>query len=113
MLNKYHIKRKLYKRGSSYEITIPKAILWNLDLSRKYNVIFNKKKDRWFIRFKEFGKESKGRAIVRRLYKRGDSYETTLPAQILFSLDLNKKYKVVFVSDKEWYINLEESHLVQ
>ena len=107
MLNKYLIKRKLYRRGSSYEITIPKAILWNLDLSKKYNVIFNRKKDRWFIEFKEFNKEKK-KGIARRLYRRGDSYETTLPVQVLFNLDLSRKYKVVFTLDKEWCISLEE-----
>ncbi|MBS3145369.1 hypothetical protein J4414_01025 [Candidatus Woesearchaeota archaeon] len=107
MSNKYEIKRKLYRRGSSYEITIPKAILWNIDLSRKYSVIFNQKKKQWYIKLDEFGKDRKT-GIVRRLYKRGSSYETTLPIQLLFNLDLSKKYNVIFTLDKEWYIKLEE-----
>jgi|SRR3989344_1362750 len=107
MSDKYQIKRKLYKRGSSYEITVPKAILWNLDLSKKYNIIFRKRKDRWFIKFEEFGKDNKN-GIVRRLYTRGDSYETTLPTQLLFNLDLSKRYYVIFRLDKKWYIELEE-----
>ena len=107
MLDKYQIKRKLYKRGSSYEITIPKAILWNLDLSKKHNIIFRKKKDKWFIKFEEFSKGKK-KGLARRLYTRGDSYETTLPTQLLFNLDLSKRYFVVFRLDKMWFIELEE-----
>ena len=48
----------------------------------------------------------------RKLYKRGSSYETTLPMPILFALDLNKKHNVIFKFDKDknrWYIEFEES----
>lgn len=107
MESKYQIKRKLYQRGSSYEITIPKSIIWNLDLTQRHNVIFKQKKGRWFIRLSEFGK-LKEKGLYRKLYRRGSSYETTLPVQLLFNLDLSKKYKVVFTLDKEWYIELEE-----
>ncbi len=49
-------KRKLYKRGSSFETTIPKPLLFKLDVEKKYDVIFkyDAKKDRWYI---EFSKE--------------------------------------------------------
>ena len=48
-------KRKLYKRGSSFETTIPKPLLFKLDLDTKQNVIFkyDAKKDRWYVDFKE------------------------------------------------------------
>ncbi|MFC1691682.1 hypothetical protein ACFL0W_05895 [Nanoarchaeota archaeon] len=47
------IKRKLYKRGSSFETTIPKPILFALDLTEKHNVIFKYDKDqnRWYVDF--------------------------------------------------------------
>ena len=37
------IKRKLYKRGSSFETTIPMPMLFGLDPSKKYYVVFNYK----------------------------------------------------------------------
>lgn len=47
--------------------------------------------------------------IRRRLYKRGSSYESTLPVPILFSLDMNKRYNAVFrFEDGRWYIDFEE-----
>jgi len=49
------IKRKLYKRGSSFETTIPMPLLFALDKTKKHNVIFNydPKTRRWFIDFEE------------------------------------------------------------
>jgi hypothetical protein len=47
----------------------------------------------------------------RKLYKRGSSFETTIPMPLLFALDLNKKYNVVFSYDanaNKWYIKFEE-----
>jgi hypothetical protein len=49
--------------------------------------------------------------IRRRLYKRGSSYETTIPMQLLFALDEQKKYNVVFIYDNNinrWFIQFEE-----
>lgn len=47
------IKRKLYKRGSSYETTIPKPLLFALDDKSKYNVcfIYDESQNKWFIKF--------------------------------------------------------------
>ena len=49
------IRRKLYKRGSSFETTIPMPILFALDLEKKHHVVFNydKKNNRWYIEFEE------------------------------------------------------------
>ena len=47
----------------------------------------------------------------RKLYKRGSSFETTIPMPLLFALDLNKKYSVIFLYDADankWYIKFEE-----
>ena len=47
----------------------------------------------------------------RKMYKRGSSYETTLPMPLLFALDSKKKYNVVFSFDnpsKRWYVEFEE-----
>jgi hypothetical protein len=48
-------KRKLYKRGSSFETTIPKPLLFKLNLEKKNNVVFkyDQKKDVWYIDFEE------------------------------------------------------------
>jgi hypothetical protein len=48
----------------------------------------------------------------RKLYTRGSSFETTIPAPILFSIDKKKKYEVVFAFDEKtnkWFIKLEEN----
>ena len=56
-------------------------------------------------------KQSKMVEIKRKLYKRGSSYETTIPMPLLFAIDRNKKYNVVFTYDQSknrWYIEFEE-----
>ncbi len=47
----------------------------------------------------------------RKLYKRGSSFETTIPMPLLFALDLNKKHHVIFLFDADankWYIKFEQ-----
>ena len=49
--------------------------------------------------------------IRRKLYKRGSSFETTIPMPLLFAIDKSKKYDVVFKFDESrqrWYLNFEE-----
>ena len=48
-------KRKLYKRGSSFETTIPMPLLFALDKSKKHNVIFlyDEEANKWYIKFEE------------------------------------------------------------
>jgi len=48
--------------------------------------------------------------LERKLYTRGNSFETTIPKPIMFSLDLEKKHKVIFIYDNEhkrWYLDFE------
>ena len=48
--------------------------------------------------------------IKRKLYKRGSSFETTIPMPLLFAIDKTKKYHVVFKYDSvnhRWYIEFE------
>jgi hypothetical protein len=54
------LKRKLYKRGSSYETTIPMPILFALDKSKKHHVLFkfDSQKDRWYVEFEEVEKHT-------------------------------------------------------
>jgi hypothetical protein len=50
-------------------------------------------------------------SLKRKLYSRGGSFETTVPIQLLFSLDLTKKHNVLFEYDKKtrkWYVLFEE-----
>jgi hypothetical protein len=51
----HEIRRKLYKRGSSYETTIPMPLLFALDKNKKYDVVFqfDPKKNIWLIKFEE------------------------------------------------------------
>ena len=48
-------KRKIYKRGSSFETTIPMPLLFALDINKKHNIIFkfNSKEKKWYIDFEE------------------------------------------------------------
>lgn len=49
--------------------------------------------------------------LRRKLYKRGSSFETTIPMPLLFAIDKTKKHEVVFLYDKKqnrWYLNFEE-----
>lgn len=43
------IRRRLYPRGSSFEVTIPKILLYNLDFKKKYFVVFKKQAEGWSI----------------------------------------------------------------
>ncbi|PIN85907.1 hypothetical protein COV19_07490 [Candidatus Woesearchaeota archaeon CG10_big_fil_rev_8_21_14_0_10_44_13] len=56
------IRRKLYKRGSSYETTIPMPLLFALDISKRHNVVFmfDQKQNRWYVEFEAMKKEQKG-----------------------------------------------------
>ncbi len=51
-------RRKLYKRGSSFETTIPMPLLFALDKSKKHDVLFtfDPSTNRWVISFEERGK---------------------------------------------------------
>ncbi len=45
--------------------------------------------------------------LRRKLYRRGSSYETTIPMPLLFALDTTKKHEVVFRYDPasgRWYV---------
>ncbi|MBL7056543.1 hypothetical protein ISS07_06525 [Candidatus Woesearchaeota archaeon] len=48
-------KRKLYRRGSSFETTIPMPLLFPLDKKKKHNVIFalDVEANKWYIKFEE------------------------------------------------------------
>lgn len=52
-------RRKLYKRGSSFETTIPMPLLFALDKTKKYNIIFayDEEANKWCIKFEEQGGE--------------------------------------------------------
>ncbi len=53
-------KRKLYRRGSSYETTIPMPLLFAIDKDKKHNVIFSfdPEANKWYIKFEEIKKPS-------------------------------------------------------
>jgi hypothetical protein len=49
------LKRRLYTRGSSYETTIPKPLLFSRNLSKKQIVrfIYDDQTQRWYLEFEE------------------------------------------------------------
>ena len=50
--------------------------------------------------------------IRRKLYKRGSSFETTIPMPLLFALNKDIKYDVLFIFDEatmRWYVDFEIS----
>lgn len=96
--------RRLYKRGASYEITIPKALLFNLDKNKKNFIYFFQKDSNWQF---SFNKPSQI-FIKRSIYKRGSSFETTLPLPMLLNLNPTKHYNIIFNLDKTFSISLEE-----
>ena len=57
---KIELKRKLYRRGSSFETTIPMPLLFALDTKAKHYVIFSfdDQANRWYIKFEKIEKES-------------------------------------------------------
>jgi hypothetical protein len=49
--------------------------------------------------------------LRRKLYTRGSSYETTIPHPLLFSINKEKKYDVIFEYDSDsgrWFLRIEE-----
>lgn len=50
-----NLKRRIYKRGSSYEITIPMPLLFKLDKSRRHAVVFklDEAKNKWYVELEE------------------------------------------------------------
>ncbi|MBU0980064.1 MAG: hypothetical protein KJ709_04630 [Nanoarchaeota archaeon] len=50
--------------------------------------------------------------LRRKLYRRGSSFETTIPMPLLFAIDQDKKHEVVFTYDKKtgrWYVEFEKT----
>ena len=52
-------KRKLYKRGSSFETTIPMPLLFALNMDKKHNVVFtyDPEANKWFLKFEELNEK--------------------------------------------------------
>jgi len=55
------LKRKLYKRGSSVEVTIPMPLLFSVDKSKKNDVVFkfDESSNKWYIEFQEMEEPAK------------------------------------------------------
>ncbi len=53
-------KRKIYHRGSSFETTIPKPLLFFIEKNKKYNAVFeyDPEKNKWYISIEEDNQES-------------------------------------------------------
>lgn len=55
------LKRKIYKRGSSFETTIPMPLLFALDMKKKHNIVFDfdNSNNKWIVYFEEVKKVKK------------------------------------------------------
>jgi hypothetical protein len=49
------LKRKLYRRGSSFETTIPMPLIFSLNPQQKHYVVFkfDSKQMRWYLEFEQ------------------------------------------------------------
>lgn len=100
---------KLWQRSpKSFATTIPQVALFQLDLSKKYSVIwdFDQKNEKWTVSFSE--KKTTAR-IKTKLWKRSQrSFATTIPYAAIFTLDENKGYDLVWEYDtklKKWTLD--------
>lgn len=80
-------------------------ILFGLDLKLKHSINFSSQKGKWLL---SFDKEQDSKSISRSLYKRGSSFETTIPIQMVLSLDAKKSYDVIFNFENGWYVEFGE-----
>jgi hypothetical protein len=62
------IRRNLYKRGSSFETTIPMPLLFAIEKDKKYNVIFryNNVNNRWYLSFEKIGENGEGSSDLKK-----------------------------------------------
>ena len=60
MTTNIEFKRKLYKRGSSFETTIPLPLLFAINKSKKQNVVFSYDQisNKWYVKFEEIKKQT-------------------------------------------------------
>lgn len=108
---------KLWKRSSkSFATTIPLALLFQLDLSKKYSVKweFEPKTEQWSISFVENKKkQEKGISFNTLLWKRSqNSYATTIPHPVLVEINEEKENVITweFSKDKsKWLIKVVEA----
>ncbi len=101
-------KRSLYKRGHSYETTIPKFLLLGLDPKKKYDAVFEFKDNKWYFSTDSTKKQKNFNKIRRKLYPRASSFELTIPKILLYGLDLSKKHSIIFKQkNKRWLIEIE------
>ncbi|MBU2560979.1 MAG: hypothetical protein KKD17_01685 [Nanoarchaeota archaeon] len=64
------LRRKIYRRGSSFETTVPMPLLFALDLSKRHDILFNfdQQSNRWYVEFEEAGepKEAKEKEAAKK-----------------------------------------------
>ena len=102
------LNRNLYKRGHSYETTIPKFLLLGLDSKKIYDAVFEFKDNKWYLSFDSPKKEKDLNKIRHKIYQRGSSFEVTIPKILLYALDLNKKHSVIFKKqDNRWSVEIK------
>ena len=106
---------KVWKRSEkSYATTIPQALLFLLDLSKKYHVNWKYSKEKWYVDFNE-KKSTEERTFSTTLWKRSQrSYGTTIPHVVLLHMDEEKEQEIVWSYDnkfKKWVVELIEVRL--
>ena len=110
-------RTKLWQRSrQSFATTIPQALLFLLDPSKKYNVewVYDIKHKLWSIDFIETNKKTKQEKakFSTILWKRSQrSYATTVPHAVLLHINEDKKHELEWEFNKKlekWTITLKE-----
>ncbi len=103
------LTRKVYRRASSFEVTIPKPLLFGHDPSNLH-VVFSFE-GRFYLDFSQRRRE--GRNIISRsVYRRGTSYETTIPREMMVGLDPDRQLTARFRFEsktKRWYLEVDHA----
>jgi hypothetical protein len=109
---------KLWRRTEkSFATTIPQALLFLVDASKKYNVewAYDLKQKKWTVDIVEFGKKPKEKAIrfLTMLWKRSQrSYATTVPHAVLMHMDEEKAHLLELIFDskmQKWIVSVKEA----
>ena len=107
---------KLWQRSEkSYAATIPQALVFMIDPSKKYYVEwrYDVKAKKWHVDFKELKEKiSEGIVFKTSLWKRSQqSYATTIPHAVLLHIDESKEHEAVWEFDakmQKWIVAIKE-----
>ena len=106
---------RLWRRSEkSFATTIPQAILFMINPTKKYEVIwtYTPNSQKWSVDFVESDTKQENILFKTSLWKRSQSsFATTIPQAVLLHIDEEKSYETIWEFDqklKKWTITLQE-----